>query len=183
MITEINRHQLDRSLILPNRIRGRPILLLIPSISMKFRQSTRHTELIRCPTVYLSFSPSSAHIIAPESSDYIFPRSFVLLSIFLSPWTSVRILTSLSNIKSQRFHFPVGSPLENVALSAIHLARRTRYLHDTTFPRQLLARDSRSRECRARAGRKKRIFLRARERASVCSHLGVARAGGAQTFH
>lgn len=49
MITEINRQKLDRSLILPNRIRGRPILLLIPSISMNFRQSTRHAELIRCP--------------------------------------------------------------------------------------------------------------------------------------
>lgn len=144
---------------------------------MKFRRSKRHTKLNWYPSTCNSVSHQFALLLL--DLQIIFSRFFVFFLIFPSRWSSSnRILTSL-NHRAFTTEYPISSPRRTFN----DLPRRTRYRHGATFPRELLARDSRSRECRARRP-KEADFLRARERASVYGHLlRTARAGGARTFH
>lgn len=113
MITEINRQTGPFAYSSESNPRTSDSPSYSSSISMKFRRSTRHTELIRRPYRSTCHSVSRRFTLLLLNLQITFPpRSFVLLSIFLLPWMSERILTSLSNIKSRALSLPESALLE-----------------------------------------------------------------------
>lgn len=148
---------------------------------MKFlRQSTRHTKLNRCPASYLKFSLPSVHII-PGSPNNFFPA--VPCPSFNFPSTPEAQSKNINIPKSRRAFTP--EYIQSARFETPHF----RLIHHRPTTRLFLGGCSRVTRVRASAERTpvERFSFRAREgereRAARVSHLGAARADGAQTFH